>query len=69
MRPTHRLAEDLAEGEGGLIVAVTASSALESLGLALGARLERTADGISVNGAQVLLSEALLSSMVVDVSA
>ncbi|MEC7460684.1 MAG: metal-dependent transcriptional regulator [Candidatus Thermoplasmatota archaeon] len=67
--PTHRLAEDLAEGEGGMIVAVTASSALESLGLALGARLERTADGISVNGAQVQLSEALLSSMVVDVSA
>ncbi len=67
--PTHRLAEDLAEGEGGLIVAVTASNALESLGLALGARLERTADGISVNGAQVQLSEALLSSMVVDVSA
>ena len=67
--PTHRLADGLAEGEGGLIVAVTASSALESLGLALGARLERTADGITVDGVQVLLSEALLSSMVVDVSA
>ena len=67
--PTHRLADGLAEGEGGLIVAVTASSALESLGLAPGARLERTADGITVDGVQVLLSEALLSSMVVDVSA
>lgn len=66
---THRLADGLAEGEGGLIVAVTASSALESLGLAPGARLERTADGITVDGVQVLLSEALLSSMVVDVSA
>jgi DtxR family Mn-dependent transcriptional regulator len=66
---THRLADGLTEGEGGLLVAMTASSALESLGLALGARLERTADGITVDGVQVLLSEALLSSMVVDVSA
>lgn len=65
----HRMAEDLAEGEGGRLVAMTASSAVESLGLALGARLERVDEGFLVNGAHVLLSTDLLSSMVVDVSA
>ncbi len=66
---SHRVPKDLAVGEGGLLVAMAASSALESLGLVLGARLERIEEGFAVNGAHLHLAPDLLSSMVVDVSA
>ena len=66
---TYLLAESLAIGEGGPIVAMVASNALESLDLKIGARLERTDDGFALNGSSVLIAPVLLATMVVDVSA
>ena len=63
-----RVPEGLAVGESGHLVAIAASSALESLGLVLGAKLERSEEGFAVNGVNVLISPDLLSSMVVEVS-
>jgi DtxR family Mn-dependent transcriptional regulator len=65
----ERTASDLAEGEGGKIVAMRRSEALHALGLAPGARLERTSDGFTMDGSEVMLSTDLLSAVVVDVSA
>jgi len=67
--PTKRLADGLAPGERGHVVAMVASEALASLGLEVGVLLERTQEGFSVNGAPLLLADDLLSSVVVDVSA
>lgn len=66
---TKRLADGLAPGERGHVVAMVASEALASLGLEVGALLERTEAGFSVNGAPILLADDLLLSVVVDVSA
>ncbi|RJU99720.1 MAG: metal-dependent transcriptional regulator [Candidatus Poseidoniales archaeon] len=65
----ERAASDLAEGQGGRIVAMRRSEALHDLGLAPGVRLERTSDGFMIDGSGVLLSQDLLSAVVVDVSA
>lgn len=65
----ERAASDLAEGQGGRIVAMRRSEALHGLGLAPGVRLERTSDGFMIDGSGVLLSQDLLSAVVVDVSA
>lgn len=65
----ERAASDLAEGQGGRIVAMRRSEALHGFGLAPGVRLERTSDGFMIDGSGVLLSQALLSAVVVDVSA
>ena len=64
-----RAASNLAEGQGGRIVAMRRSEALHDLGLAPGVRLERTSDGFMIDGSGVLLSQDLLSAVVVDVSA
>lgn len=65
----ERVASDLGEGEGGRIVAMRRSEALQALGLAPGVRLERTSDGFMMDGSEVMMSQDLLSAMVVDVSA
>jgi len=65
----ERSAGDLAQGEGGTIVAMRQSEALHDLGLAPGVRLERTSNGFTMNGSEVLLSNDLLAAVVVDVSA
>jgi DtxR family Mn-dependent transcriptional regulator len=65
----ERSASDLAQGEGGTIVAMRRSEALHDLGIAPGVRLERTSNGFTMNGSEVLLSKDLLSAVVVDVSA
>ena len=66
--PKERVASDLAQGEGGTIVAMRRSEALHDLGLAPGVRLERTSDGFTMDGSDVMLSTDLLSAMVVNVS-
>ena len=65
----ERAASNLAEGQGGRIFAMRRSEALHDLGLAPGVRLERTSDGFMIDGSGVLLSQDLLSAVVVDVSA
>ena len=65
----ERSASDLAQGEGGTIVAMRQSEALHDFGLAPGVRLERTSNGFTMNGSEVLLSNDLLAAVVVDVSA
>ncbi len=65
----HRIAGTLEVGERGTIVAMTATGALESLGVVIGAVVERTEKGHAVDGEDMLLAASVLASMVVDVSA
>ena len=65
----ERTASDLSEGEGGRVIAMRQSEALHAFGLAPGAHLERTSNGFTVDGSEVMLSMELLSAVVVDVSA
>lgn len=65
---TQRAGSALQAGESGRIVAMAHSEALAGLGIAPGALLECTESGYAVDGAEVLLSDVLLDTMVVDVS-